>query len=233
MLQIVHDNGLKVMFSYSFNLKERSINDFEKWILKFNDNFQQFKENGGIDGLQLDLSQNGVLANNSNVLSLLSKLSKIINEQNIGSFLSIKMPSDIYPTEFLILCNNEGIKLVADYDSPLVSIGLSNLKTENMIINISADKNGNLAIQKLANLFESNKVSMISFDLPILESIDTANGFSFKGMSLTKFISSIFETTPEGQNIKGINKGRNFIINRDIIINDDILQNLYREHRPR
>ena len=227
LLQIVHDNGLKVMFSYSFNLKERSINDFEKWILKFNDNFQQFKENGGIDGLQLDLSQNGVLANNSNVLSLLSKLSKIINEQNIGSFLSIKMPSDIYPTEFLILCNNEGIKLVADYDSPLVSIGLSNLKTENMIINISADKNGNLAIQKLANLFESNKVSMISFDLPILESIDTANGFSFKGMSLTKFISSIFETTPEGQNIKGINKGRNFIINRDIIINDDILQNLY------
>ena len=227
LLQIAHDNGLKVMFNYSFNLKERSINDFEKWILKFNDNFRQFKENGGIDGLQLDLSQNGVLANNSNVLSLLSKLSKIINEQNVGSFLSIKMPSDIYPTEFLILCNNEGIKLVADYDSPLVSIGLSNLKAENMIINISADKNGNISIQKLANLFENNKVSMISFDLPILESIDTANGFSFKGMSLTKFISSIFETTPEGQNIKGINKGRNFVIDRDFIIDEDTLSTLY------
>lgn len=227
LLQILHNNGLKVMFNYSFNLKDRSINDFEKWILTFNDNFQQFKENGGIDGLQLDLSQNGVLANNSNVLSLLAKLSKIVNEQNVGSFLSIKMPSDIYPTEFLILCNNEGIKLVADYDSPLVSIGLSNLKTENMIINISADKNGFISIQQLSKLFENNKVSMMSFDLPILEAIDSSDGFSFNGLSITKFISSIFETTPEGQNLKGINKGRNFVTDRNFIMDEDTLNTLY------
>ena len=227
IIQMSHDKGLKVMFNYRFNLKDLSINDFENWILTFNDKFQQFKENGGIDGLQADLSQSGVLANNSDVLSLLSKLSKNINEQNVGSFLSIKMPSDIYPTEFLILCNNEGIKLVADYDSPLVSIGLSNLKTENMIINISADKNGFISLEKISKLFENNKVSMLSLDLPILEAMEESKDFSFKGMSITKFISSIFEITPEGQNIKGINKGRSFVTYRDFVINEDILNTLY------
>jgi hypothetical protein len=159
-------------------------------------------------------------------LSLLSDLSKIVNEQNVGSFLAMKMPSDIYPTEFLITFNNEGIKLVADYDSPLVSVGLANLKTENMIINISADKNGFISIPKLSTVFENNKVSMLSFDSPILEAIDTSDGFSFNGLTITRFISSIFETTPEGQSMRGINKGRNFVINRESVINEDLLQSL-------
>jgi len=227
LLQTAHNNGLKVMFNYNFNLKNITTDDLSKWISSFNDRFQLFKENGGIDGFQADLSQSGVLANNSNVLSLLSKLSKIINEQNVGSFLSIKMPSDIYPTEFLILCNNEGIKLVVDYDSPLVSTAISNLKAENMIINISSNKNGFISISQLSNIFENNKVSMLSLDLPILEAIDSSEGFSFNGLSITKFLTSIFETTPEGQKIRGINKGRNFVLNRDLVIDENVLNDLY------
>ncbi len=226
LLQAAHDNGLKVMFNYAFDLNNMTINELENWISSFDNTFQQFKENGGIDGLQVDLSQSGVLASNPKVLSLLSDLSKIVNEQNVGSFLAMKMPSDIYPTEFLITFNNEGIKLVADYDSPLVSVGLANLKTENMIINISADKNGFISIPKLSTVFENNKVSMLSFDSPILEAIDTSDGFSFNGLTITRFISSIFETTPEGQSMRGINKGRNFVINRESIINEDLLQSL-------
>lgn len=226
LLQAAHDNGLKVMFNYTFDLNNMTTAELKNWISSFDNNFQPFKENGGIDGLQVDLSQSGVSANNSDVLSLLSELSEIVTEQNVGSFLSLKIPSNIYPNEFLIVCNNEGIKLVVDYDSPLISVGLSNLKTENMIINISADKNGFISIPKLSTIFENNKVSMLSFDSPILDAIDTSDGFSFNGLSITKFITSIFETTPEGQNMRGINKGRNFVINRESVINEDILQSL-------
>ena len=97
-----------------------------------------------------------------------------------------------------------------------------------MIINISADKNGFISIPKLSTLFENNKVSMLSFDSPILDAIDTSEGFSFNNLSITKFITSIFETTPEGQNMRGINKGRTFVMNRDSIIDEEILQNLYK-----
>ena len=223
IIQTAHDKGLKIMFNYSFDLQNMTVDSLEKWISEFNERIKPFKENGGIDGFQADLSKCGELANTITMLIHFSALAQIVNEQNVGSFLSMKMPETIYPTEYLIIFNKAGIKLVADYDSPLVSIGKSVLKTENMIINISTDKNGNISIPKLANFFENNKVSMISFDLPILESIDTTNGFSFKGMTITKFISSIFETTPEGQTMRGINKGRNFVINRDSVRDDDIL----------
>lgn len=231
LLQMAHNSGLKVMFNYSFDLKQMTTNEFENWISSFDEKFQQFKENGGIDGLQVDLSQSGVLASNPKVLSLLSDLSKIVNEQNVGSFLAIKMPSDIYPTEFLNLCNSKGIKLVADYDSPLVSVGISNLKAGNLIINISADKNGFISVEKMSKLFESKNnttaLSMISLDLPILEAIDTSEVSSFNGLSITNFINSIFETTPEGQNLKGINKGRNFVKKRDSVINEGVMRRLY------
>ncbi|MBQ4178581.1 MAG: hypothetical protein II598_02430, partial [Elusimicrobia bacterium] len=231
LLQMAHNSGLKVMFNYSFDLKQMSTKEFENWISSFDKKFQQFKENGGIDGLQVDLSQSGVLASNPKVLSLLSDLSKIVNEQNVGSFLAIKMPSDIYPTEILNLCNSKGIKLVADYDSPLVSVGISNLKAGKLIINISADKNGFISVEKMSKLFESKNnttaLSMISLDLPILEAIDTSDVSSFNGLSITNFINSIFETTPEGQNLKGINKGRNFVKKRDSVINEGVMRRLY------
>jgi phosphomannomutase len=230
LLQMAHDNGLKVMFNYNFNLKNMTIDDFSNWISSFNDKFQQFNENGGIDGFQADLSQSETLANNSTVLSLLSSLSKVIKEQNTGSFLSIKMPDNLYPTEFLILCNNEDIKLVVDYNSQLLPTGLSNLKNDNMIINISADKNGNISIEDLSGMFKNNNsVSMLSLDFPILEAIGDNEDFTFndKQMTIVKFITSLFETTPEGQKIKGINKGRNFVLNRDSVIEEDILNTLY------
>ncbi|MBR4632724.1 MAG: hypothetical protein IKO48_05350 [Elusimicrobia bacterium] len=229
LLQMAHDNGLKVMFNYNFDLKNMTIDDFSNWISSFNDKFQQFNENGGIDGFQADLSQSEILANNSTVLSLLSSFSKIIKEQNTGSFLSIKMPDNIYPTEFLILCNNEDIKLVVDYNSQLLSTGLSNLKNDNMIINISADKNGNISIEQLSGMFKNNNsVSMLSLDFPILEAIGDDEDFTFNNerMTIVKFITSLFETTPEGQKIKGINKGREFVLNRDSVIEDDILNTL-------
>jgi len=226
IIQTAHDKGLKIMFNFGFDLQNMTVDSLKQWISEFNEKIKPFKENGGIDGFQADLSKCGELANTTTTLLHFSALAQIVNEQNVGSFLSMKMPESIYPTEYLIIFNNAGIKLVADYDSPLVSIGKSVLKTENMIINISADKNGNISIPKLASFFENNKVSMISFDLPILESIDTTNGFSFKGMTITKFISSIFETTPEGQTIRGINKGRNFVIDRDSVIDEDILNTI-------
>ncbi|MCR4663154.1 MAG: hypothetical protein K5622_04625, partial [Endomicrobiaceae bacterium] len=227
IIQIAHNSGLKIMFNYSFDLQNMTVDSLEKWISEFEGRMNPFKENGGIDGFQADLSQCGELANTITMLLHFSILAQIVSEQNVGSFLSMKMPDNIYPTEYLIIFNKAGIKLVADYDSPLVSVGLSNLKEENMIINVSADKNGFISVEKLANFFEKNKVSMLSFDLPILESIDTSDGFSFNGMSITKFISSIFETTPDGQNMRGINKGRTFVINRDSVISEDVLQKLY------
>jgi len=232
LLQMAHNSGLKVMFNYSFDLKQMSTNEFENWISSFDEKFQQFKENGGIDGLQVDLSQSGTLANNATILDLLSELSTSVDKQNLDSFLAIKMPSDIYPTEFLNLCNSKGIKLVADYDSPLVSVGISNLKAGNLIINISADKNGFISVEKMSKLFESKNnataLSMISLDLPILEAIDTSEGFSFNGLSITNFINSIFETTPEGQKIKGINTGRNFVKERESVINEGVMRSLYK-----
>ena len=232
LLQMAHNSGLKVMFNYSFDLKQMSTNEFENWISSFDEKFQQFKENGGIDGLQVDLSQSGTLANNATILDLLSELSTSVDKQNLDSFLAIKMPSDIYPTEFLNLCNSKGIKLVTDYDSPLVSVGISNLKAGNLIINISADKNGFISVEKMSKLFESKNnataLSMISLDLPILEAIDTSEGFSFNGLSITNFINSIFETTPEGQKIKGINIGRNFVKERESVINEGVMRSLYK-----
>lgn len=228
LLQSAHDKGLKVMFNYTFNLNNMTMNELKDWISSFDDTFQQFKENGGIDGLQVDLSQSGVLASNSNVLSLFSNLSKTINKQKVGAYLSMKMPSDIYPTEFLITFKNEGIKLVVDYDSSLLSVGKTSLNPDNMIINISADKNGTISVEQLSGMFENNNsVSMLSLDLPILEAIDTED-FSFNNMTVIKFITSIFETTPEGQKIRGINNGRSFAANRDFIINEGVMRSLYK-----
>ena len=215
------------MFYYTFDLKNMTIKELENWISSFDNTFRQFKENGGIDGLQVDLSQNGVLASNPDVLSLVSDLSKIIKEQKAGAYLSMKMPSDIYPTEFLITFNNEDIKLVVDYDSSLLPVGIANLKTENMIINISADKNGTISMEQLSGMFKNNNsVSMISLDLPILEAVD--NDFSFNNMTIVKFITSIFETTPEGQKRKGINNGRTFAANTNFVINEGVMRSLYK-----
>lgn len=227
ILQLAHAKGLKVMFNYSFDLEHISMDSLIQWISEFNERFNQFKENGGIDGLQIDISNSGELATALSVLVPLSKLAEIVNEQNIGSFLSVKMPSDINPSEYAQIFNINNMKLVADYDSNFISRGIALLNTENMIINISADKNGAISISKLSNVFEKNKVSMISFDLPILESMEVSDDFSFNGISVTKFITSIFETTPEGQNIRGINKGRSFVSNRDFVLSEDILNDLY------
>ena len=227
ILQLAHDKGLKVMFNYGFDLEHISMDSLIQWISEFNERFNQFKENGGIDGLQIDISNSGELATALSVLVPLSKLAEIVNEQNIGSFLSVKMPSDINPSEYAQIFNINNMKLVADYDSNFISRGIALLNTENMIINISADKNGAISISKLSNVFEKNKVSMISFDLPILESMEVSDDFSFNGISVTKFITSIFETTPEGQNIRGINKGRSFVSNRDFVLSEDILNDLY------
>ena len=112
-----------------------------------------------------------------------------------------------------------------------MSVGISNLKAGNLIINISADKNGFISVEKMSKLFESKNnttaLSMISLDLPILEAIDTSEVSSFNGLSITNFINSIFETTPEGQNLKGINKGRNFVKKRDSVINEGVMRRLY------
>lgn len=227
ILQLAHDKGLKVMFNYGFDLEHISMDSLIQWISEFNERFNQFKENGGIDGLQIDISNSGELATALSVLVPLSKLAEIVNEQNIGSFLSVKMPSDINPSEYAQIFNINNMKLVADYDSNFISRGIALLNTENMIINISADKNGAISISKLSNVFEKNKVSMISFDLPILESMEVSDDFSFNGISVTKFITSIFETTPEGKKIRGINKGRSFVSNRAFVLSEDILNDLY------
>ena len=221
LLQSAHDKGLKVMFNYSFDLNDMPTKELENWISTFNDKFQQFKENGGINGLQVDLSQSGVSAKSNEVLSLLSSLSKAIKEQNVEAYLAVKMPSDVYPN-FLINFNNDGIKLVVDYDSPLLSAG----KTNDIIINISADKNGTISMEQLLGMFQNNnKVSMLSLDLPILEAVD--ENFFSKDMTIVKFITSIFEATPEGQRIKGINTGRDFVKDRDSVINEGVMRRLY------
>ena len=222
LLQIAHNNGLKVMFNYKISLKHQSVSSVSNWISSFDDRFNMFKENGGIDGLQIDLSDNGEIANEMKILLQFTVLSQKVSEQNVGSFLSIRMPSEINPSEYSKIFKDFNIKLVADYNSSNISQGISLLNAENMIINISADTNGSISMSQLSNTFENNKVSMISFDLSILEAIDTTDGFSFNGMTITKFITSIFETTPEGQIMKGINRGREFIRNRGTILNEDI-----------
>ena len=223
LLQAAHDKGLKVMFS--FDLHNITTKELESWISTFNDRFQQFKENDGIDGLQIDLSQNGVSAKTNEVLSLLSTLSKEIKEHNTGAYLAVKMPSDVYP-EFLINFKNDNIKLVVDYDSPLLSVGKDNDK----IINISADKNGTISMEQLSAMFQNNNiVSMMSLDFSILEAIGDEENFKFNDgkMTIVKFITSIFEATPEGQRTKGINNGRNFAISKDSVINEGVMRRLY------
>lgn len=227
ILQSAHNKGLKVMFNYSFELEKISADSLVQWMSEFNEKFDRFKENGGIDGLQIDISNSGDLATALSFLVPLSSLAKIVNEQNVGSFLSVKMPDDISPVEYAQIFNINHMKLVVNYDSNFISKGISLLNTENMIINISADKNGAISISKLSNVFENNKVSMISFDLPILESVELSNDVTFGGMSITQFLTSIFETTPDGKNIRGINKGRSFVTNRDFVIDDDDINSLY------
>ncbi|MBQ3943496.1 MAG: hypothetical protein II669_04175, partial [Elusimicrobia bacterium] len=121
LLQMAHTSGLKVMFNYSFDLENMSLDSLKKWMSEFNERIKTFKENGGIDGFQADLSKCGELANSISVLMLFSTFAQTISEQNVGSFLSMKMPDNIYPTEYLIIFDKAGIKLVVDYDSPLLS----------------------------------------------------------------------------------------------------------------
>lgn len=227
IVQTAHDNGLKVMFNYSFNLEFVSLDEFLNWIKDINNKFSMFKENGSIDGLKLDLSQSGQLASTFPMLLILPKLAEMVNEQNVGSFLALKMPANTTVADYAQIFANNNIKLVVDYDSDFVAQGISSLKQEDLIINVSADKNGIISSSKLANLFENNKVSMISFDSTILDAIDTTNGFSFSEISIGQLISSIFETTPEGKTLKGINNGKMFVANRTVLLDKDSLNLLY------
>ena len=226
ILQTAHASGLKVMFSYKFNLKNMLFEDIIEWTRTFDNKVQQFKENGGIDGLQIDLSESGDIANTFGILMNFSELAKIVNKQNVDSFLALKMPANISPVDYAQIFGINGIKTVLDYDSKYIESGIASFQSENVIINISADKNGSVSIAKLSNIFERNKVSMISFDLPILEAIDSSDGFLFNGLSLAKFITSIFETTPEGQNLKGINNGRTFVNDRNLSLSEAALKKL-------
>lgn len=227
LLQNAHDNGLKTMFDYTFNLQTLSSDKFLFWIKDFDTKFAQFKENGGIDGLKLDLSQSGQIASNGETVSALSKLAQTVNEQNVGSFLALKMPSETNVSQYEKLLTDYNVKLIVDYDSDFISQGILTLNRQVLIINVSADKNGVISVSKLTDIFEKNKVSMISFDSTILESVDASNGFSFAEISIGTLISSIFETTPEGKTINGINKGKMFVVNANTPLNQDTLNSLY------
>ncbi|MDD2524364.1 MAG: hypothetical protein PHT81_05930, partial [Endomicrobiaceae bacterium] len=228
ILQMAHQNGLKVMFNYTINLETENIDSLIKWGRQLNKNLSAFKSNGGIDGVKLDLSKNGELASSFQMISLLSNLSKIVNEQNIDSFLAVKMPATISATEYGTIFADNNIKLVVDYNSDFQKQNISSVKSEDIIIDITTDENGTVNQSKLIDIFENNKVSMISFDSSILDAIETTNGkFSFREMTIGKLITSIFETTPQGQTIKGINKGRLFIADRAVILNESQIYELY------
>lgn len=221
LLQTAHNNGLKVIFNYKMIIKEIDEATIEDKIKALNKMLTPFD----IDGLQLDLSESGDYANDILAMNSISTFTKTINERKVGSFLAVKMPAEIRPSEYAQYFRINGTKTVLDYTSPYIFDISSHFNMENVIVNISADENGAVSPAQLTSIFEGNKVSMISLDQPILEAMDT-EGFTFNGMTLTKFITSIFETTPQGQEMKGINKGRKFITDRDISLSDEVLKKL-------
>lgn len=223
LLQLAHDNGLKVIFNYKIIITNQTDGNIAEKIKAFDKKISSFD----IDGIQLDLSETGDYANDILAINSISAFTKIVNERKVGSFLAVKMPSDIHPSEYSAHFNMNGTKAVFDYNSNFISSGFLLFNDGNMILNISADTNGAVSPAQLTALFgnKNNNISMISIDQTILNAIDT-EGFTFNGMTLIKFISSIFETTPAGQETRGINKGRAFVADRTISLSDDILKKL-------
>ncbi|MEA5001185.1 MAG: glucose-6-phosphate isomerase [Endomicrobiaceae bacterium] len=227
ILQAAHMKGLKVMFNYTINIEQEGLDGVIKWAKQVNNKLEPFRQDGGIDGIKIDLSKNGELATSFQIISLLTNLANFVNEQNVGSFLAVKMPSEIPASEYSKEFSENNIKLVVDYNADFNKQNISSLKSEDIIIDITTGENGIINQSKLANIFENNKVLMISFDSSILNAMQSNGDFSFKEMTIGKLITSIFETTPEGQTIKGINNGRAFVANRDIQISETQTAELY------
>ncbi len=221
LLQTAHDNGLKVIINYKIVINEEHDGNMVERINAFNKMISSFD----IDGVQIDLSENGEYANDMLALNSISSFTKAVNERKVGSYLAVKMPKTIHPTEYAEYFKLNGTKAVFDHSAPYAFSGLSLFEDGNVIINISADENGEVSPAQLTGIFENNNVSMISVDQGILEQI-TSSEFTFNGMTLTKFITSIFETTPAGQEMRGVNKGRSFVKNGTVVLSDNILTKL-------
>ncbi|MBQ3833984.1 MAG: hypothetical protein II816_00490, partial [Elusimicrobia bacterium] len=244
ILFYAHAKGIKITLSFNLSLPENITGEETKKLFTvFVNNLGQRiptfvdLQKRGLDGIQLDLSQNNVNILMPNMEPFYALAKTVNNTLPIGSFLAIKMPESLNPgSGYPMLFNYDNVKAVFDYNSPYIEEGISAFGQKGILVNISTDENNSISAEHLARLFENankktkennnrDSISMLSIDSSILKQIDSSE-FTFNRMTLINFINSIFGTTPEGQFIKGENKGRTFVSDRDLVFSDEIVKTL-------
>ncbi|MDD5021864.1 MAG: glucose-6-phosphate isomerase [Endomicrobiaceae bacterium] len=197
IIKSAHNNGLKVVFNYKVDLKDMNFDNFADDITKMMETFRNFTT----DGINLDFSDSGELAVTSYLLVALTKLQEEIKN------LAVKMPSSINENAYKGIFNRNGIKTIVNYKD------IKNITDrQNVIVDVNIEKDvNNIFDQKeLMSIFVNNNISMVAFDSQIIEAFAKSNeGFSFMGIkNVAELLNAIFNTTPEGQYLKGIAKGR-------------------------
>ncbi|GAB1401909.1 hypothetical protein MASR1M68_08200 [Elusimicrobiota bacterium] len=200
IIKSAHDNGLKVTFNYKADFKKQSFDNIIKNIMNMTEIFEKF----AIDGINLDLSDFGELASTAYLLVALDNLQKRTKN------LAVKMPSSILESEYTGIFNKNGIKRIVNYKD------IRNITNrQNVIVEVTVDKDVNNVFdqKELMSIFVNNNISMVAFDSRIIEALAKSNeGFSFAGIkNVAELLNAIFNTTPEGQYLKGIVKGRNIV----------------------
>ncbi len=211
LLKNAHDESLKVEFLYS----AANIKEFEKLVLTAGEMFKKFKIKGtGIDGLRLNLSK---LTYSPSLKNGLLKLKMDINSQNLYSLFAVELydiPKE-FSDEYKTFLNNAAIISVKSIDK--IEPGTDLSKT---IIKLSVDKRYNTVFD-IKVILQMNP-SMIQMSSDLLENI-TKNDRNFLTdtiASAAKVLNIVYDSSPEGMYLRGLETGRRTSQNINISARD-------------